>query len=162
MRKFLILFPLCVLAADIFTPRIIDTDHALEIHHCHPGDRAILKVFPLPEETDDRRGGIMVSTNTTFTLADLTMFPRGTNRLDIQTVCAGATSRPITMFIVVRRPPPEPKVQYVLARPWELPMPPMPGGLIMPLPGGVSSNESYTNYRARLDAALKQGTRRSQ
>jgi hypothetical protein len=163
VKRYLILFPLCVLAADLNRPRIIDTDHALEIQHCHPGDRAILHVQPLPSETDDRRSGWMTTTNTRLGLQELTMFPRGTNLLEIQTVCSGATSpMPLTMLIVIRRPPPPPKVELALARPWNIPAPPLPGGLTLPLPGAVTNHESYKAYRARLDAALNDGARRSQ
>lgn len=124
------------------------SNSALTIKHCHPGDVAFVH---------DQLGGMMITTNAILFLNDFSMLNPGTNVLRIQTVCAGVTSKPTTITIILKREPPPP---IISARRITMivPEPPIPWSMKMPLPNAGNPKESYSDFTNRIQS----GMRRSQ
>lgn len=155
-------------------PRPVSGEVGLAIIHCHPGDRAVIHVIPIPEN-DSRRGGWFSTTNDVLNLEDLSMLPSGLNRLEIRSVCRGLTGAVATATIDLRRPPPPVKLASARARkrgstnspvPLRMdlartPLPPMPPGMAerMPLPDGETNRMSYKDSQLMKAYYSKPGRR---
>lgn len=143
---------LSILGADPTNLGVIGPGRGIELVHCHPGDSSTIRV-------NDSANQNFTTTNSILTLTNyLSMLHVGTNTLHIQSICRGMTGEvSVVTFELVRIPPP-------IVRRWTprttnsipIPMPPLPGGLILPLPGGY--HDTYPEYRKRL----LEGKRRSQ
>lgn len=140
--------PLLLLCAAIGP--ITETE-GIGLRLCHPDDRALIEIQPV-HPSPNRVGGWFTTTNRTLFARHLTMIPNGTNILRAQTICGGATSAVTEIQFILRRVVLAPKVGLV--RETETPTPPLPPGMIAPLPTG----DNYARYRVRLES----GMRRSQ
>jgi hypothetical protein len=142
--------------------RPVSNSVGLSINHCHPGDRAVIHVIPIPEN-DVRLGGWFSTTNDVLKMDELSMLPSGLNRLEVWPVCRGLTGEVSHVVIDLQRPPPAIKFGTVrvnkpastnspvplrmaakTAREWP-PMPPLPPGMagMMPLPDAETNRVSY-------------------
>lgn len=158
----LILFVLSIFSGEIVDVGIVTETEGIAIRACHEGDRSMIEVVPSnPGPT--RRGGFFTTTNSLLTMAEpaMTMVPTGTNVLKIQTVCQGSTSEVREVQFVIRRLLPAPKVSRGRKMAVVTDFPPLPPGLVLPLPGG-HSDASYGDYLKRLKQAETEGRRRSE
>jgi len=144
MKRFLILFPLALIAAEIEDIGIVTDREGIEIHKCHEHDTALIEVRTKNSDKE-RQSGFFSTTNAALYLNDLSMIPTGTNIFRIRTLCAGSTSEVAQVKFVIRRPIPTPVVLKAERFPT---LPPAPPGMAgMPLPGGT--NLSYAEMRQR-------------
>lgn len=153
---------LSVLAADVVDLGVVTETEGIAIRACHEGDRSMIEVVPSnPGPT--RRGGFFTTTNSLLTMADsaMTMIPTGTNVLRIQTVCQGSTSEVREVQFVIRRLLPAPKVSRGRKMAVVTDFPPLPPGMVLPLPGG-HSDASYEAFLKRLKQAETEGRRRNE
>lgn len=115
----------------------------VSIRHCHRGDYALMQINPVNFTPVDSgvavhlRERLLTTTNERFFLRDFTMAQPGTNVLLIWTVCGGMTSAPVVVTVWVKRTPPAPRIGRAMV-PMTGPYPPLPVGMIMPLPGGTN------------------------
>lgn len=127
---------------------VVSDSAGVGIETCHEHDRALVEGIP-----QHGVGGMFVTTNRTLFLRDLSMLPSGTNLLRVRTICQGTTGAVSEVRIVIRRPVAAPSVFRVdLAD-----VPPMPPGMVMPLPN-AEAVASYAEFRRRVEA----GKRRSE
>lgn len=169
---------ICAFADDTEDPMPVSADLGLAIGHCHPGDRAVIRVIPIPEN-DSRLGGWFSTTNDVLAMKDLSMLPSGLNRLEIRPVCRGLTGEVRTAVIDLQRPPPPVKLAVVRVkrpagtnspvptrmtaargREWP-PLPPMPPGMAekMPLPDAETNRVSYKDSQLMKAYYSKPGRR---
>lgn len=136
MKRWLILFPLACLAADIVDIGEITDREGIEIHKCHTNDVSLIEVVTVNRE--ERTHGRFSTTNATIYGDDvvMTMVPPGSNIFRIRTICSGSTSDVQAVRFVIRRPIPAPVVLKAERFPAYPPMPPgnhpLPGGSIYP------------------------------
>lgn len=135
---------------------IISPDSGLRIYKCHDGDEALIHIHPLTNKTN--LGGSFRHTREFLSLDDLSMAPSGVNKLDIQTICAGATSEVRSVTVNIIRPIPAPIVKPARANLPAIPPPPTPGNL----ESEIRNAASIRDYQRRLDQAAQEGWRRSQ
>lgn len=131
----------------------ISKDIGLQIDYCHPGDVAIVKLTPL-DPAFAMSSGWFTTTNAIVCWQDLSMMPEGTNRMEIRTICRGATSEVRVVTFKLERPPSAPKVRYlrlIVGAP--TPGPPVPPGMIVALPDDQS--RAYVLEQAGIQAALR-------
>lgn len=147
MKRWLILLPLSLIAADIVDIGVVTDREGIEIHKCHSNDVLLIEVFNVNRE--EKKHGSFVTTNVTLFLNDtpMTMIPTGTNIFRIRTLCAGSTSEVQAVRFVIRRPIPTPIVEKAERFPA---LPPSPPGMAaaMPLPGGRITSD-YSEGRQR-------------
>lgn len=139
MKRFLLLLPISILAADIIDIGEITDHEGIEIHKCHTNDVSLIEVATKNSDKE-RQSGRFSTTNSTIYADDvvMTMIPTGTNIFRIRTLCAGSTSGVFAVQFVIRRPIQTPFATKAERFPA---MPPSPPG--MPLPGGrILTNES--------------------
>ncbi len=120
----------------------------IAIRHCHAHDEALVEFVG---------HGQFETTNALLTLTSppMTMLTNGTYVANIRTVCRGATSEVASVTFTISRPPAAPIVRRgrVATTP---PLPPLPPGLVMPLPNSTN----FPSYGAYL-RHLKSDKRRS-
>lgn len=154
-----VLICLMLAAEPIDIGEITETE-GIAIQHCHAGDRANIVIEPV--HPDARHvGGQFSTTNQLLVLKPLSMLSSGTNIAHISTVCAGFTSEVSTVRFVIRRPIEAPKVRRGRVPP-PIPDPPMPFAVNAAFPLPKSTNDTYGDYRIRVERALAEGKRRSQ
>lgn len=157
-------------------PKPVSADLGLRIYHCHPGDRAVIHVMPIPEN-DARVQGWFSTTNEVLSLWDLSMLPSGLNRLEVQPVCRGLTGEVRTVVIDLQRPPPPVKIESVRIRRPKAPspvptrmthetneapqFPPIPPGMagLLPLPDAATNRISYHDQQLMKAYYSKPGRR---
>jgi hypothetical protein len=136
-------------------PREVTDKIGVTLESCHPGvDEVLVHVIPIPENAT-RLSGWFKTTNTVLFLKDLSMLPSGLNRLEVQSICRGLTGEVQSAVIDLKRPPPRPKigsrrapahtnslVPVRLTHP-PIPLPPIPPGMVMPLPNAETNRVSY-------------------
>jgi hypothetical protein len=147
----------CADDTDDEQPRRVSARMGITLESCHPGvDEVLIHVIPIPEN-DVRRGGWFKTTNTALFLKDFSMLPSGLNRLETQAICRGLTGEVRSIVIDLQRPPPPVKVASVrapantnspvpvrfAARPPQIQSPPLPPGMVMPLPDAETNRMSY-------------------
>lgn len=140
MKRFLILFPLCLFAADIVDIGEITDRKGIRIYKCHEEDASLIEVITKNSDKE-RHSGYFSTTNATIFRNDVVipMIPPGTNLFIVRTLCAGSTSEVNAVVrFVIRRPIPAPVITVAELFPS---YPPMPPGALMPLPGGRIKNE---------------------
>lgn len=148
MKRWLILLPLSLIAADIVDIGVVTDREGIEIHKCHSNDVSLIEVTT-KNSAKARESGKFSTTNSTIYLDDvvMTMIPTGTNIFRIRTLCAGSTSEVQSVRFVIRRPVPAPIVVKAERFPA---LPPSPPGMAaaMPLPGGRITSD-YAEGRQR-------------
>lgn len=147
-------------AADIIDIGEVNDSEGIAIRACHTGDRVLIEIEP-SNPGPQRRGGSFVTTNRLLTLKDapMSMVPSGTNVARIRTICAGSTSAVSEVRFAIHRPVAAPRVAHG-RRLEQMPMPPLPFGMVPALPGGT--NDSYADYQKRVATVMARGLRRSQ
>lgn len=138
------------LAADLPVRPLTDAD-GIEVTRCHPGDEVQVHVVPVPLAFNRVEGWFSV-TNEVLTLRSLSMLPDGTNRLEIATVCRGQTSEVRVVMIDIRRRPRMPEIR-VRSLTQDVIFPPMPIGMVMPLPRGT--NDDYAQFQRRIRSSMR-------
>lgn len=135
MKRWLILFPLCLLASDIVDVGTITENDGIEIHRCHEGDKVLIEVVHVSPKTNEVNGWFETDKPALY-LSDLSMIPNGTNIFQVRTLCSGGTSEVAEVSFVIRRPIPKPIFAKAQRFP---PGPPSPPGLTLPMPGGTNA-----------------------
>lgn len=141
-----ILICLTLSAAETVDIGVVTEDAGIGIVKCHAEDHALVEIVPL-DPAPHRVGGFFTTTNRLLVMSDLTMTPTGTNLAKIQMVCSGSTSPVKTVQFTIRRPIPPPRVKRAHKIVDDGITPPVPGGMAIPLPGGVS--EDYSERRQK-------------
>ncbi len=142
-------------------PKPVTAQIGISLKHCHPGDKAVIHVVPIPKNSH-RKEGWFTTTNSVLLLDDLSMIPEGVVRFDIQSVCRGMTSQVRVAYFDLQRPPPPPVVDLVIID--DGPIPPLPPGVVMtnmPLPDASIDFGSYKDLQLMKQYFQKTG-RRSQ
>jgi hypothetical protein len=148
-------------------PRPVSSDLALALSPCHPGDRAVIHVIPIPAN-DRRSEGGFSTTNNVLTLRDFSMLPDGLNRLEVRRVCRGLTGEVSKVVIDLRRPPAPVKFGTVrVKKPSPVPLraartppaPPLPPGLVPALPDAQTNRMSYQDSQLMKAYYSKPGRR---
>lgn len=116
----------------------------IEVLHLKRGEWKPHGFFSLPYPT----------TNTVLYLHDLSMIPTGTNQFHIRRIFGGVTSPVTVVQFLIQRPISAPVVLKVERFPM---LPPMPPGMVVPIPE-ATNHASYVDWQR----AVKEGKRRSQ